>query len=177
MIQFFNQFFKLKTKSQIEAWLYHYQIKNFFIHDNLVVDVQGDVNLKDKNLSFLPIQFGVIHGTFDISDNHLTTLKGSPNEVKDDFACDSNKLRTLKYAPKKVGKLFYFVDNPIAQIKSLTIECEEMQGGYIAKKRMKRKEVKALSKFYEQRGEFHHLKWFTFNLSTKEIQKALNINK
>ena len=42
---------------------------------------------------------------------------------------------------------------------------------------MKRKEVKALSKFYEQRGEFHHLKWFTFNLSTKEIQKALNINK
>lgn len=172
-----NKLFKFKTKEQIENWLYLHKIKNAIIHDNLIVDIHGDVNLKDKNLHFLPLQFGYVSGTFNMSDNKLRTLKGSPLEVGEDFIFDSNKIKSLQYAPQKIGQLCYAVDNPIQKIKKeqFNIECEEIELGYIDKKKTSKKEIKELKNYYIQCGQLRQLKWFTVKLSSQEIKKILNI--
>jgi hypothetical protein len=41
----------LKTKGEIKNWLDCYGIKNYTINDDLTVDVNGSVDLYDKNLS------------------------------------------------------------------------------------------------------------------------------
>jgi hypothetical protein len=172
----FDKLFKLNTKDKIENWLYLHKIKNFIIQDDLTVNVNGDVNLKDCHLSILPIQFGIVLGSFNISDNYLKTLKGSPIEVGEDFSFDSNKIKSFKYAPQKVGKLIYAVDNPIYKIKKeeFNIQCEEIELGYIHKNKSIRKEIKALKNYYQLQGQFRHLKWFTCKLSSEEIKKLLN---
>jgi len=48
-------------------------IKNYTIRDNGTVDVTGDVNIKDRGLTKLPVQFGVVTGEFDCSYNKLTS--------------------------------------------------------------------------------------------------------
>lgn len=172
----FYKIFQIKNKDEIENWLFKHHIKNFIINDDLTVDINGDVNLKDKSLYLIPIQFGVVLGTFDISDNNLFSLKGAPFKVGEDFVCDSNKLKTLKFAPIKIGKLCYVVDNPIRKIKQLNIECEEIEFGYIHFKKQKKFEIKGLNSYYKKVGELRHLKWFTVSLSSDEIKKILKIS-
>ncbi|NCP98095.1 hypothetical protein GW796_07220 [archaeon] len=41
---------KLQTKEKIEKWLYEYGIEKYIINDNLTIDVNGDVDLSDKDL-------------------------------------------------------------------------------------------------------------------------------
>jgi hypothetical protein len=48
------------------------------------------------------IQFGVIHGDFDISHCNLTTLRGCPERVFGNFSCSGNDLTSLKYSPQEV---------------------------------------------------------------------------
>ena len=104
--KFFN------NKEDIQSWLEKMNIKNYTINDSLIVDVNGNVDLRKKKLDFLPIQFGVVNGFFDISDNHLVSFKGSPHEIVAGFNCTNNKLSSLDYAPKKTTKFFCY-NNPI----------------------------------------------------------------
>jgi hypothetical protein len=65
-------------------------------------------------LNELPLQFGVVSGSFWCQGNHLTTLSGSPNEVCGNFICSGNKLATLHGAPNKVA------DNFLCDVNFLT---------------------------------------------------------
>lgn len=115
---------KFTSKIDIKNWLDENHVENYTIHDDLTVDAIS-VNLSQKNLTFLPVQFNVVNSTFDISNNQLTNLKGSPHTalsffcqdnflvslegapqwVPKEFDCSYNtKLMSLKYAPQKVGQ-------------------------------------------------------------------------
>jgi hypothetical protein len=50
----------------IKIWLDEIEIKNYIINLNYTIDVEGDVNLYDKNLIQFPnyIQFNKIYGKF-----------------------------------------------------------------------------------------------------------------
>lgn len=64
--------------------------------DELVINVDGSVDLHGKlDGNELPeyIQFGTIKGTFDISDNKMTSLRGCPKEVTGVFICDGNNVK------------------------------------------------------------------------------------
>ena len=101
-----------KTKEEIISWLNLMSIKGYHINEDLTVDVEGDVNIKKKDLSFIPIQFGVVMGDFDCSANKLKSLKGCPKEVEGDFSCSFNKLYSLENGPSKLGEdADYFCDN------------------------------------------------------------------
>ena len=66
----------------------------------------GDLNLSKLGITSLkdiPYNIVEITGTFDCSDNKLTTLEGAPEEVGGGFDCSYNKLTTLEASPKKVG--------------------------------------------------------------------------
>ena len=69
-----------KTKKQIKQWLDEMGVKDYTINKNLIVDVEGDVNLSYKNLKELPVQFGKVKGNFFCSNNQLKSLKGAQTD-------------------------------------------------------------------------------------------------
>ena len=77
-----------------------YHIKNYTINQDGSIDVDGDVNLRENDLSKLPFKFGKVNGSFNCSANQLISLKGCPVKVGSGFACASNKLTTLIGGPK-----------------------------------------------------------------------------
>ena len=92
-----TQFFK--TREETEAWLNRMGITNYTIHDNLVVNVNGVVNISNKNLDYIPVRFGKVTGNFNCRFNNLESLSGCPRGVGGYFDCSHNKLKSLKYAP------------------------------------------------------------------------------
>jgi hypothetical protein len=110
-----NQF--LQTREEIETWLQKMKIRNYTIRDDLMVDVDGNVDLSKKNLSFIPVKFWEVGGDFDCSHNQLTSLNGAPREVGGSFWCGRNQLTSLKGAPREVGRGFFCYNNQLTSIE------------------------------------------------------------
>ncbi len=90
-----------KTREETQAWLEEMGIRMYAIQDDLTVDVDGDVSLSNKNLTHIPVQFGVVRGNFKCGFNLLTSLVGSPRECHR-FSCVSNlSFVNLDGAPEK----------------------------------------------------------------------------
>lgn len=91
-----------KTKEEVASQLLKLGIKsNFQINDDLSVDVQGNIDIRDRNLTYIPVQFNIVKGDFNCQKNKLLTLKGSPKEVNGSFDCAHNELISLEGAPHK----------------------------------------------------------------------------
>lgn len=96
------------NKRELEHTLDSFFIRRYHIHDNFVVDVNDNVNLKDCQLTKLPCQFGRVSGYFNCSENFLTSLQGCPSSVGGDFRCSMNMpLKSLQFCPPVVGQNFY----------------------------------------------------------------------
>ena len=100
-----------KTKKEIESWLDEYKIIDYFVKDDLTVNVENNVFLINKGLVEIPIQFNVVNGDFYCGSNNLTSLRGSPKELEGTFSCSDNKLTTLKFCPDFVRDNFVCMDN------------------------------------------------------------------
>jgi hypothetical protein len=83
-----------------------YGIINYTINPDGSIDVDGDVDLFDKNLTQLPLRFNRVTGYFLCDDNKLTSLKGSPRWVGSSFSCYNNDLTSLEFSPDYVGGFF-----------------------------------------------------------------------
>ena len=117
----------LQTREEIEAWLQKMKIKNYTIRDDLMVDVDGNVDLSFKKLSFIPVKFWEVSGDFKCGDNQLTSLKGAPREVGGHFMCFHNQLESLKGAPREVGG---HVNCSWNELQSLEGAPREVGGGF-----------------------------------------------
>lgn len=84
-------------------------ISNYTITDN-IVDVNGNVNLFDKNLNKIPIKFGKVTGNFTCAHNRLTNLENCPKWVGGNFYCQSNNLESI-IGPDYIGGDL-FMDHP-----------------------------------------------------------------
>jgi len=109
----------LTNKDDISRWLTKHEIKNFEVLSDYSVNVKGSVKLADKlaNLSKLPLSFNQVDGDFDISNNELVTLEGSPRTVQGDFLAFKNEIGSLKGGPKEVGGSFIILKNNISSLK------------------------------------------------------------
>ena len=76
----------------IESICEKYGIKNYTINSDRSVDVDGDINLRSKELIKLPLKFRNVSGDFNCANNKLTSLEGSPISVGEEFNCSNNKL-------------------------------------------------------------------------------------
>ena len=101
----------------IESICQKYGINNYTINEDGSIDVDGNVNLKNKKLTKLPLKFKNIAGSFDCTYNKLTTLEGAPKSVGSSFYCSDNKLTTLEGAPKYVGGDFYCTHNQLTTLE------------------------------------------------------------
>ena len=110
--------FKAQMRALIEKWLNEYNIKNYTINDDFIVDVNGDVDLKYKELTEFPeyIQFGVVTGFFSCYKNQLISLRGVPRIVDGYFDCSFNQLTSLEGAPRKCHN-FYCYSNYLTSLK------------------------------------------------------------
>ena len=95
-------------KALIEKWLNEMGVKDYTINNDFTINVDGDVDLKNKHLIKFPdyIQFNVVHGCFTCSTNQLISLKGCSRIVDESFWCFQNKLTSLKYCPEIVNGNF-----------------------------------------------------------------------
>ena len=96
-------------KSTIETWCDEMGIQNYTINDKGEIDVDGDVNLNNKNFKELPYKFGSVTGYFSLSGNKsLTSLKNCPNFIGAFFSCSyCISLKSIKGSPHSVGGSFY----------------------------------------------------------------------
>jgi len=75
----------LTIHTDIKAWLDGMNIENYTINDTGTVTVDGDVNLRNKRLTKIPVQFRIVYGDFNCHYNNLKSLNGSPREVGGGF--------------------------------------------------------------------------------------------
>ena len=103
---------KQSLKVEIENWCEEMGIENYTINSKGEIDVNGYVDLFNKDFKELPYKFGVVTGFFDIGEcDNLTSLKNCPNEVGNYFSCNyCPKLESLEGCPKRVEGDFYCSD-------------------------------------------------------------------
>ncbi len=117
----------LTDKEDIEIWLHQKGIANYHILKDNSVKVDGDVRLSGKleSLSKLPLRFHEVTGDFDISDNELISLEGSPKRVRGNFLAYKNEINSLKGAPIEVGKNFVILRNNISSLEYSPMKVRE----------------------------------------------------
>ena len=107
------------SKEEVEAILRRHDIENYTINDDLTVDVDGDVFIRARSLTKLPLKFGKVSGSFKCSQNNLTSLEGSPKEVGDSFDCTYNKLTSLRGGPQEVSGDFWCRKNQLTSLDGI----------------------------------------------------------
>jgi hypothetical protein len=103
-----------EQEKSIVDWCEELVLFNYTINDDNTVDSSKVVNISNKKLKVIPIQFGLVYGSFNCNENKLRTLKGSPKEVYGNFFCSDNKLRTLIGGPKKVIRYYCYRNDLIS---------------------------------------------------------------
>jgi hypothetical protein len=122
-----SKFVKLFKNFKIDLICKKYDIENYTINPDGTVDVDGDVNLRNRRLKELPIKFGKVAGDFYCHDNQLTTLEGSPKKVGGNFWCHYNQLITLEGSLKEVSGGFYCSNNKLTTLEGAP---KEVGGGF-----------------------------------------------
>jgi len=111
------KFIKLyESFTNIDNICIYYNIKNYTINSDGIVDVDGDVNIYNKKLTKLPLKFGNVTGNFYCNYNELISLEGCPKLVGGVFDCANNILETLEGCTQILGGSFHFTYNEIRDL-------------------------------------------------------------
>ena len=96
------------TPEQLE-WCDNYlSAGSWKVNSEGLVDVEGDVYLRNQEFQHLPVAFGKVSGLFDLEGcKQLLILEGSPRKVGEWFDCKGcTSLQTLVGAPLIVRRWF-----------------------------------------------------------------------
>ena len=106
----------------ISDWIEDNRIHNCVINDDFSIDVKGDVDLFNKDITEIPgyIKFNKVDGMFDCGVNYLTSLEFCPYTVGDYFSCRNNRITSLEGCPKNVNGWFDCGFNKISSLKDFT---------------------------------------------------------
>lgn len=114
-----NSYF-FQTYKTTKDWLDFYHIKKYTINKDLTVDVDGSVDLHHQNLQKICVKFNIVQGNFEISNNDLTSLKGSPYIVLSNFICSNNHLINLEFSPNIIRNGISAYSNKFENINDLS---------------------------------------------------------
>ena len=97
---------KHTNNAEIEAWCEEMGIKNYTINSQGEIDVDGYVNLDDKEFKELPYKFGIVDGYFSLDGcKNLISLKNCPDVVRRTFYCRSCKQKFTEEEVKALCKV------------------------------------------------------------------------
>ena len=108
---------KFKIVEEVKKSPEDFDIINYKFRPDGILDIFENVNLSDKNLSYLPFKFGKIDGNFSCSHNNLKDLRDAPEEINGNFWCDINKLISLKGAPEEINGHFSCSNNNLSSLE------------------------------------------------------------
>ena len=94
-------------------------------HDDGLISVDGNVELFDSSITYLPVRFRKISGYFHCDHTNLISLEGSP-QVCEYFSFNDTKIISLKGGPKKVGT--FWCNN--TKITNLEGSPQEVSGNF-----------------------------------------------
>ena len=117
-----------ESNTEIDEICRKYGIVNYTINSDNSVDVDGDVDLWNKVLTSIPLNFNIVNGWFGCGWNHLTSLKGCPVRVGSWFSCSNNKLTSLQYSPQYVESGYFTCGSN--KIESLQYCTELIRGDF-----------------------------------------------
>ena len=131
------------TEQEIHDICEKYNITNYTINPDGSIDVDGDVNLSNRNLTKLKLNFNKVSGSFYCHYNKLTTLEGCPKEVSGDFFCSFNHITSLERSPIELGGDFFCSFNHITSLEGYNGEYDKLycnnKDGLILKLKRKQK--------------------------------------
>ena len=104
-----------------------YEIENYSINSDGSIDVDGNLNIVNRNLYTIPIKFNKVSGYFDCSWNNLISLENSPIEVGGDFICNFNRLKSLVGSPIKIGGYLYCIGYELESLDGLSISYDKLR--------------------------------------------------
>ncbi len=84
-----------------DKWLDN--LEDYTFHKDGTLDVNGDVDLSEMNLTQLPFKFGKVTGDFNCSYNELSSTENMPRIVGGSFYCYHNPITSLIGGPEEVG--------------------------------------------------------------------------
>lgn len=90
---------------------------NYVINKDMSVDINGNVQLEDIGLDYLPFKFNRVSGYFSVSHNNLLNLSGFPKSIGLDIFIDGNKLSSLSGLPEEVNGNFWCSDNNLLNLE------------------------------------------------------------
>jgi hypothetical protein len=101
--------------SQVRNWFQEHGISSdpednlyveYRINKNGTIDVLEDISLSDLNIEDFPyfIKFGTIFGSFYVSQNIFTSLKGFPKVINGDISIYSNKPGARKWKENELRR-------------------------------------------------------------------------
>ena len=105
------------SEKKIDEICDEFGIFDYVINPDRSIDVDGDVDITCMEMKKIPIRFRKVSGSFDCSDNQLTTLKGCPSEVGFNFECHTNKLTSLEGCPDRIDGSFDCSYNKLVTLK------------------------------------------------------------
>jgi hypothetical protein len=117
-----------ESNTEIDEICREYDIENYTINGDNLVDVNGNVWLYNKKLKSIPLNFNIVNGCFNCGINYLTSLRGCPVRVGDWFSCYDNELTSLQYSPQYVENSYFSCSNN--KIKSLQYCPELIRGDF-----------------------------------------------
>lgn len=113
------------SEQEIHEICKSYDIINYIINSDGSIDVNDNVDLSHKDLNKIPLEFRNVSGYFDVYENNLTSLKGSPIKCRD-FYCSRNLLTSLEYGPKEVRFQYACYHNLLKNLKHSPITFERL---------------------------------------------------
>jgi hypothetical protein len=118
-----------EQSERIHRLCYQYDIFDYRINDDGSIDVQGDVNFVRRNPGgILVLDFNAVYGSFDCSQNNITSFIGAPKLVTGNFNCSFSKLTSLEYSPIRVDGNFICLGNRLTNLIGSPFEV----GGYFS---------------------------------------------
>lgn len=106
---------KFNESKELDLYRMEYGIiGTYVINSDGSVDVNGSVDLKNRDLTELPVKYGKVSGSFNCSYNKLTSLKGCPNTCKW-IDCSVNNLYNLYFVGETTDGI-EFSGNPIDEV-------------------------------------------------------------
>jgi hypothetical protein len=113
MLKVFESYSKEKEiLDWLEAHDSKFDVKKYTISDSGVIDVDGNIEIRNQEIETLPYKFGYVSGFFKLMYcTKLNSLVGCPIKVGGDFWCTSSSISTLEGCVKHVDGYFYVSHN------------------------------------------------------------------
>ena len=97
--------FESVNVAEIDSLCEKYGIEDYIINSDGTIDVNNKVDLRERDLTKIPLKFRNVRGDFYCINNSLTSLVNSPKEVIGNFSFGNNRVSSFKDVPDIKGYL------------------------------------------------------------------------